>query len=158
MPINLDIRRVESSAATEIYITATPGENKPLEHQAQEIFSGIRDILHSEKAHILQERVFGTQGAMEEILRVRSEIYCDIDDGVAPSALFGNEGMCAPIAGVQLHAVISDTKPETIVMDGIPCGRVIRLPGRAYITLSDICADEATQKAGDPSEQAKIMM
>ena len=158
MPANLDTRSVESPAATEIYITATPGVNGPLQNQAQEIFSGIRDILHSEKAHILQERVFGTQGAMEEILRVRSEAYGDIDDGIAPSALCGNEEMCAPFAGVQVHAVICETKPETIVQDEILCGRVIRLPGRAYITLSSVCAELSTQKVGDPAEQAKVMM
>jgi enamine deaminase RidA (YjgF/YER057c/UK114 family) len=66
--------------------------------------------------------------------------------------------MCAPIAGVQLHALISDTKPEKIVMDGFPCGRVIRLPGRGYITLSNICAEPSAQKAGIPAEQARIMM
>ncbi|MHC4110406.1 MAG: Rid family hydrolase [Planctomycetota bacterium] len=158
MPANLDKSRIESSAATEIYITATHTENGSLLEQAQEIFSGIRENLLAEKAHILQERIFGNKSAIEQVLRIRSEVYGDIDDGIAPSALFGNEEMSAPLAGVQVHAVISNTKPETIVLDGIPCGRVIRLPGRAYITLSDICADEATQKAGNPSEQAKIMM
>ena len=138
MPVNLDIRRVESPVATEIYITATPGGNGPLQDHAKEIFSGIRDILCSEKAHFLQERIFGTQSAMEEVLRVRSEAYGDINDGIAPSALCCKEGMCAPLAGVQVHAVISDTKPEPIVLDGMLCGRVVRVPGRAYLTLSDI--------------------
>jgi enamine deaminase RidA (YjgF/YER057c/UK114 family) len=119
MPANLDIRRVESSAATEIYITATPGGNEPLQVQAQEIFSGIRDIISSEKAH---------------------------------------EDLCAPIAGVQVHAVISDTKLEALVLDGNLCGRVLRVPGRAYLTLSDIRADQSTQTTGDHSEQAKVMM
>ena len=157
MPVNLDIQRIKSAAATEIYITATPGENRPLEDEAKEIFSCIRDALFTQKAHILQERIFGTQSAMEKVLRVRSDTYGDIDDGVAPSALCGKDES-APIAGVQVHAVTSDTIPETIVMDGILCGRVLHLPGRAYLTLSDIRADEATQKAGDPSEQAKVMM
>ena len=158
MPANLDIRRVESSVAAEIYITATPGGNGPMQQQAKEIFSGIRDILCSEKAHILQERVFGTQSVMEKVLRVRSEAYGDIDDGIAPSALYGKEGMCAPIAGVQVHAVRSDTRPEEIVLDGTLCGRILRVPGRNYLTLSDIRADQSTQTSGDPAEQAKVMM
>lgn len=158
MPANLDIRRVESSAAAEIYITATPGANAPMQQQAQEIFSGIRDILSSEKAHILQERVFGTQSVMEEVLCLRSEAYGDIDDGIAPSALFGKEGMCAPIAGVQVHAVISDTKPEAIVLDGTLCGRILHVPGRNYLTLSGVSADKSTQKTANPAEQAKVMM
>jgi enamine deaminase RidA (YjgF/YER057c/UK114 family) len=158
MPENLDIRRVESSAAAEIYITATPGENKTLEGRAQEIFSGIRDVLSSEKAHILQERVFGARSAMEKVLRVRSEAYGDIDDGIAPSALFGTEGMCDPIAGVQIHAVRSDTRPEALVLNGSLCGRIIRVPGRNYLTLSAISADKSTQKSGNAAEQAKVMM
>jgi enamine deaminase RidA (YjgF/YER057c/UK114 family) len=158
MPANLDIRRVESAAAAEIYITATPGSDESMQQKAQEIFSSIRDILCSEKAHILQERVFGTQSVMEKVLRIRSEAYGDIDDGIAPSALFGKEGMCAPIAGVQVHAVRSDIKPEAIVLDGTLCGRILRVPGRNYLTLSDIRADQSTQKSGDPAEQAKVMM
>ncbi|MBW8042131.1 MAG: hypothetical protein FVQ85_19320 [Planctomycetes bacterium] len=158
MPANLDIRRVESSEAAEIYITATPGENGSLQVQAQEIFSGIRDILSSEKAHILQEKVFGTQSAMEEILRVRSEAYGDINDGIAPSALCGNEGISAPFSGVQVHAVKSAAKPEALALDGDLCGRILRVPGRAYLTLSGIRVDQSTQTAADPAELAKAML
>ena len=157
MSANLDTRSVESSVATEIYITSTPGGNGTLQNKAREVFSGIRDILGSKNAHILQERIFGTQNAMEELLRIRSQVFGDIDDGIAPSALCGKDES-APLAGVQVHAVISDTKPEAIVLDGNLCGRILRVPGRAYLTLSDIRADETTQKAGDPSEQAKVMM
>jgi enamine deaminase RidA (YjgF/YER057c/UK114 family) len=158
MPANLDIRRVESVAASEIYITATPGENGPLQQKAQEIFSGIREILCSEKAHILHERVFGTRSVMEQVLRIRSEAYGDINDGIVPSALFGKEGMCAPIAGVQVHAVISAKRPEALILNGTLCGRILRVPGRNYLTLSDIRADKTTQTSGSPAEQAKVMM
>ena len=158
MSVNLDIQRIKSPAATEIYITATPRENRLLENQAQEIFSGIRDTLLAQKAHILQERIFGTQSAMEKVLRVRSQIYGDIDDGVAPSALCGKEGMCAPIAGVQVHAVISDTKPEVLILDENLCGRILRVLGRTYLTLSGIRAPQSTQEAGNAAEQAKVMM
>lgn len=158
MTANLDTRVVESSVATEIYITATPGENGTLQDKAKDIFSGIREILGSKKAHFLQERIFGTKSAMEQVLHVRSQVFNDIDDGIAPSALCGKEDMCAPFAGVQMHAVISDTKPEAIVLDGTLCGRIIRVPGRAYITLSNVCAEPSIQKAGNPSEQAKVMM
>jgi enamine deaminase RidA (YjgF/YER057c/UK114 family) len=157
MSANLETRSVDSPVATEIYITATPGANEPLQNLAQEIFSGIREIIASKKAHILQERVFGNKTAMGEVLSIRSDVYGDIDDGIAPSALCGEEE-CAKLAGVQVHTVISDTKPEQIVLNGIPCGRILRVPGRAYLTLSDIRADEVTQKAGDQSEQARIMM
>jgi len=158
MPVNLDTRSVESSSAAEIYISATAGGNRPLQDQAKEIFSGIRDILRSKRAHLLQERIFGTKSAMEEVLSVRSKAYGDIDDGIAPSALCGKEGMCAPFAGVQVHAVSSDTKPEALVLEEILCGRVLRVSGRTYLTLSGVRADQSTQTAGDPAEQAKLML
>ncbi|MHC4692205.1 MAG: Rid family hydrolase [Planctomycetota bacterium] len=158
MTAKLDIHRVESSAAAEIYITATPKADESIQQQAEEIFSDIREKLSSEKAHILQEKVFGEKSVMEQVLNVRSEVCGDIDDGIAPSALFGHEGICAPIAGVQVHAVRCDTKPEVLTLDGISCGRILRVPGCTYLTLSDIRADETTRKTGDPSEQAKVMM
>ena len=145
MTINLDTRSVESPVATEIYISATPKENVPLQDLAQEIFSGIRDILHSKKACILQERVFATQSAMETVSEIRSKAYGDIDDGVAPSFLVGKEGMLGPIAGVQVHALSSDSRPEVLNLEAIPCGRILRLPGRTYLTLSGISAPQLAQ-------------
>ena len=154
MAVNLDIRSVESPAATEIYISATPAENAPLQEQAKEIFSGIRDILRSKKAYILQERVFGTQRAMEKVLRVRSKAYGDIDDGVAPSALVGREGMAGPFAGVQVHAVSSNTKAEVVNLEGTPCGRIFHTPECTYLTLSSVSAPQSQQA----TEQARACL
>ena len=154
MIVNLDTRSVESPTATEIYISATPGENAPLQEQAQEIFSGIRDILHSKKACILQERVFAAQRAMEKVLRVRSKEYGDIDDGVAPSALVGKEGMAGPIAGVQVHAVSCNTKVEVVNLEGTPCGRILRTPDCTYLTLSSVSAPQSEQA----TEQARACL
>ena len=145
---------VESSAATEIYISAVPGENAPPQDQAQEIFSGIRDVLRSKRASILQERVFATQAVMKDICRVRSRVYGDLDAGVAPSLLVGKEGTVGPIAGVQVHAVSSDGKPEAIGLEGNLCGRILRMPGRAYLALSGISDQQGRQAA----ELAKAMM
>lgn len=157
MPANLVIHKVESPEVTEIYITATPGDNGTLQDQAKEVFSAIRDELISQKAHLLQERIFGNRSAMEELLSIRSKFFSGIDDGITPSGLCGKDES-APLAGVQVHAVISENKPEVVSLDGKPCGRVIRLSDRAYLTLSDIRADQTTQKGGDPSEQAKVML
>jgi len=154
MPANLDTRSVESPAATEIYISATPAEIAPLQEQAREIFSGIRDILRSKKAYILQERVFVTQKAMGEILSARSQAYGDIDDGVAPSAVVGKEGMAGPIAGVQVHAVSCNTKPEVVNLEGAPCGRIFRTPDCAYLTLSSVSAPQSEQA----TEQARACL
>ncbi|MHC4203103.1 MAG: hypothetical protein ACYSTT_00515, partial [Planctomycetota bacterium] len=60
MTANFEIRSVDSALATEIYISATPGQDASLQDQAREIFSGIRDILRSRESYILQERIFST--------------------------------------------------------------------------------------------------
>ena len=154
MPVNLDTRSIESSTATEIYISATPTENVPPQEQAKEIFSRIRDILRSKKARILHERVFLTQNVMEIVASVRSKEYGDIDDGVAPGFLVGSEGMFGPIAGVQVHTVSSDSSPEVINLEGTACGRILRVPGRTYLTLSQLSAAHLAQ----PTEQAQAML
>ena len=154
MTANLETRSVESASATEIYISATPGKTAPLQDQAREIFSGIRDVLRSTKAYILQERVFSTLPATETIRQARSEAYGDLDDGVAPSYLVAAEGSSGPIAGVQVHAVITENKPEVINLDQTACGRILRIPGSALLTLSGISVPQAENS----TEQAQIML
>ncbi|MEA3227351.1 MAG: hypothetical protein U9Q07_15480 [Planctomycetota bacterium] len=154
MTVNLDIRSVESASATEFYISAAPGPKAPVADQAREIFAGISDVLRSEKANILQERLIGTQAAMEPLSQARSAAYGDMDDGVAPALLVGKEGLSGPIAGVQVHAVRSKGKPEVIALGDDLCGRILRVPGRAYLTLSGI----SDLRAKEPAAQAKAMM
>jgi enamine deaminase RidA (YjgF/YER057c/UK114 family) len=154
MTANLEIRSIESASATEIYISATPGEDAPLQDQAREIFSGIRDILRSKNAFILQERVFSTLAATETIRHTRSEAYGDLDDGVAPSFLVAAEGSSGPIAGVQVHAISTNNKPEVIRLDQTVCGRILRAPGCTLLTLSGISAPQA----GKNTEQAQVML
>ncbi len=154
MTVNLDTRSIESDSVTEYYISATPEGDAPLQNQAQEIFSGIRDILRSKKTHILEERVFSTQAAAETLRRIRSQVYGNLDDGVAPVFLAADEGLSGPIAGVQVHAVAGDGKPEVIDLDGVLCGRILRVPGRAYLTLSGV----SDQQHEEPAAQAREMM
>jgi len=154
MALNLVTRTIESPAATEIYISATLGESAPPQDQAEEIFSGIRDILRSRAACIFEERVFAAQEAMEDISRLRSAVYGDIDDGVAPSFLVCKKGLVGPIAGVQVHAVSSDVKTEAISFEGAFCGRILRLHGCTYVTLSGVSAPQFEQA----SEQAKACL
>jgi len=154
MAANLEIHSAESASAKEIYISATPGEAAQLYDQAREIFSGISDILRSKNAFILQERVFSTLAATETIRCARSEAYGELDDGVAPSFLVAAEGSTGPIAGVQVHAVSTENKPEVISLDQTACGRILRTPGCMLLTLSSISAPQA----GNNTEQARVMM
>jgi len=154
MTVKLDTRSVESASATEIYISAVPAESASAQNQAEEIFSGISDILRSKKAHVFQERVFAAQSAMEILSRARSQAYADLDDGVAPSFLVAKEGLLGPVAGVQVHAISSDSRPEVISLDQTGCGRILRVPGHAYLILSCI-SDQQHKQA---TAQALAMM
>jgi enamine deaminase RidA (YjgF/YER057c/UK114 family) len=154
MPVKIYTRKVQSSSATEIYISAVPRSCAPTQSEIVELFAGIRKVLSSEHASILQERIFTIEGALDIVSAARREAYGEMDDGVAPSLLTGRQGRCGTISGVQVHAVISPKKPEVVGVDGKACGRIVKVPGRAYITLSAISAG----KSGSGSEQARAML
>jgi len=154
MITNLEARSVELKGITEIYLSASPAETASLEEQAQKIFSDIRDALLSKKACILEERIFCTPQAVETLRNVRAQVYGDLDDGVAPSVLIETEGLSGPLAGVQVHAVSSDGKPEVIELDGHRCGRILRVPGRAYLALTYI----TDQQSDEADAQAQVML
>ncbi len=154
MTAKLQTRSVKSALSTEIYISATPGGEMPLQDQAREIFSGIHDVLRSSKARILQERVFCTRSAVQTLNTARDGIYGDLDDGVAPSFLVACEGLSGPISGVQVHAVSGGGRPQVVDLDGVPCGRIFRVPGRAYLALSGVSDPHHEQ----PADQARAMM
>ena len=161
MTVNIHTHSIESPGATEIYISAAPSETAPPTEHAEEIFSGISDILQSKKAHIFQERVFATQDAMEMICNARSKAYGKLDDGVAPSLLVEQEGLLGPIAGVQVHAIICENKPEVVRLNEIDCGRILHMPGRAYLSLSSISGQqgkEITTHAQEMLEKAEAAL
>jgi enamine deaminase RidA (YjgF/YER057c/UK114 family) len=168
MTANLETRNVESASTIEIYLSATPASGSPLREQAEEIFSGIRDALREEsiglllkKACILEERIFSTPQAVETLRKARSDVYGDLDDGVAPSFLVASEGLSGPLAGVQVHAVSCEGRPEVIDLDGNRCGRILRVPGRAYLALScisDLQHNQAAGQAGAMMEKAEAAL
>jgi len=158
MVIGLDIRNFESDLASEIYISATPKQNASLQEQARDVYSKIGDVLRSKNACILRERIFTPEKVTQDLLRIRSRAYSDIDDGVAPSVLIGKPEMTGPITAVQVHAICSDSRPEVVCLEGIPTGRILRLPGCTYLTLSSISApqfDKATEQAQAIMEKAE---
>ena len=154
MAIKIDIRNIESAQASELYITATPVGTASVQVFWEELFSGIREAIVSHKAYILQERLFATQDAIESAPQIRANIYGDIDDGVAPSYLVCKEGLGEPIAGIQVHAIICDSAPEVIVLDGEPCGRVVDIENRKYLTLSAILDETSSTAVG----QSEVML
>jgi len=154
MSAQIDIRKVRGSSAIEIYVSAAPKDCASAQSQILEMFAGIREILSEEHASILQERIFTVAGALNIVSAARAEAYGDVDDGVAPSLLTGRRGRHGDIAGVQVHAVACSSRPEAVVVDGKRCGRILRMPGGAYVTLSGISGG----KSGGRSEQARAML
>jgi enamine deaminase RidA (YjgF/YER057c/UK114 family) len=154
MPVELEIRTLESPVATEIYISAVAEQNAPPQQQAGQILSAIAETLRSKNAAVLQERIFATQAVIDVVSKLRSKAYADIDDGVTPSLLLCTEEPSGPVAGAQVHAIIAETEPEPIDFEQAACGRILRLPGRTYLTLSNLSAPELTE----PTEQARAML
>ena len=154
MGARLQIRSIETCDVAEIYISATGDPTTSVQNQAENLFSQIKETLRSQNAHILQERIFGTRKGLEAAGSVRSKIYSDFDDGVAPSYLVADEGAVGPISGVQVHAIASDSKPQVIQVEGKACGRIFRGAGRAYLTLSSI----SNKTIGESDKQAHAMM
>jgi enamine deaminase RidA (YjgF/YER057c/UK114 family) len=150
----LQVRIVKSPVAAEIYLAATPTEDMPVQQQAEKIFLTVRNKLVSENARILQERVFVTKDAMEAVRLARTKSYGHIDDGVSPSFLIAKQGLSGPLAGVQVYAVSSNGDLQVVKLDGNPCGRVLTLPDRKYLTLSAISAHDKTGAA----QQARAML
>jgi enamine deaminase RidA (YjgF/YER057c/UK114 family) len=154
MPVDIYTRKVQSSSATELYISAAPKDCADTHGEIGELFTGIRDVLSREQAHILQERIFTVNEGLGVVSKARKLAYGPIDDGVAPSFLIGREGRCGAISGVQVHAVTGSNRPEALRIDDKACGRIVRAPGRTYVTLSAISGGDS----GNRSEQARKML
>jgi enamine deaminase RidA (YjgF/YER057c/UK114 family) len=154
MSKDLLVRTVKSPVAAEIYLAAAPIEDMPVQKQAEKIFSAVRSKLVSENAQILQERIFSTKEVTETVRLARAKSYGYIDDGVSPSFLIVKRGLSGPLAGVQVHAVSSNGDLQVVKLNGSPCGRMLTLPDKKYLTLSTISARD---KTGAP-QQARAML
>jgi enamine deaminase RidA (YjgF/YER057c/UK114 family) len=144
MPVDIYTRKVQSKAATELYISAAPKDCVRTEGEIEKLFAGIREILKSENASILHERIFVIDGALDKVSEARRKAYCETDDGVAPSFLICRQGRYGAVSGVQVHAVAGLGRPEAIKVDGNACGRLVRAPGRIYVTLSAITGEQTS--------------
>jgi enamine deaminase RidA (YjgF/YER057c/UK114 family) len=154
MTAKINTRKVRGLSATEIYISAEPADSVTSQGQIEELFAGIGDILKKENASILHERIFTIDGAADKISAARRKAYGQMDDGVAPSLLICREGRGGLMSGVQVHALASSNKPALIKLESEPCGRVLKLPGMTYLTLSGITGG----KSDDLAKQAREML
>ncbi|MHC4530255.1 MAG: Rid family hydrolase [Planctomycetota bacterium] len=158
MTVKLDIRKVESHENAEFYILAVPEQNAPIEEQAAQMFNAITDSLNAENAHLLQERIFTHDSALQNVFDIRSQAYGSLDDGIPPTILLCDQGINGPFAGIQIHAIRSEKKPQVIKLHENPCGRLFKATGREYLTLSNISAqdpDSNTKQARKMLEKAE---
>lgn len=151
--MRIDLRTIKKDEMAEIYITSLPTPNIPVKKQAEEIFSGIRDVLESKNASILQERVFATAEALEIVRPIRANVYGKFDDGVDPTWLVVPVGMSGQISGVQMHAVTGSQSLQILRLQDKPCGRIMRGLFGKCLALSGISAPEA----GSAPEQCRRM-
>ena len=152
--MQIDTRTIKAEKAVEIYISAVPTPGMDLQAQAEELFGGIKDLLNTQNGRILQERIFGTNQALEISNAVRKNIYGELDDGLDPTLLLVPEGINGQLAGVQVHAVSGHEDIQIIRMEDNPCGRVVTSGSCKYITLSGV----HVPGAGSKNDQAKMML
>jgi len=143
--MKMNLRTIKTGKVVETYITAVPDVDVPASQQAQQLFSGITEVLRSNKLQILQERVFGTSEALEISGPIRADAYGRLDDGVQPTWLVVGQGINGQIAGVQVHAVAGVENLEIMHLGELPCGRIVTVPCCTYLALSAISAPEVSQ-------------
>jgi len=151
--IHTDARLIQSNGVAEVFVTANPTEALPLSGQAEALFSAVADTLRSRKAHIVQERIFGTDAALQRALPVRKAVYGDLDDGVPPVLLSVPEGPYGRLCGIQVHAVSCDKAPTIVRSGDTVCGRRLEANGLGYLTLSGLAAPTA----GANTDQARTI-
>lgn len=152
--MQIDTRTIKAEKAIEIYISAVPTPGMDLKAQAEELFNGIKEFLNSQNGRILQERIFGTNQALETSGAVRKNVYGELDDGVEPTLLLVPEGINGQLAGVQVYAVNGHDDIQVVRMQEKPCGRIVTSGNCKYITFSSIHFPDA----GGKNDQAKEML
>lgn len=98
----IQLRRIDSPQATELFITAAPAHDGWSAAEAERLFSVIASILRQNAARLWMERVFVPAELFETTQTLRAAAYGDLADGVEPSWLIsGGPGL----GGVQVHAL-----------------------------------------------------
>lgn len=151
MPI--DIRKLESPAVTELYLTACPSPGSA-DRQVHEVYADVAAVLRDTGALIIKERAFFTPGCAGAVAKARAESLGDLDDGVWPSLLHAAGNANGPVSGLQIHAVVGDVSVEAVEIDGERCGRIVRYPEGVFMTASGLTAP----KGGTRVEQAQAML
>jgi len=149
----LNVRVAEAASAKEIFVTAKPAKKGDVQEQARTLLAEVAEVLRRHGAHPMQERLFGTEAAVEQAAALRPAAYGDLDDGVPPNLLVVPEGPTGALAGIQVHAIATDETPTRLGIGDKACGRLLQAGGVGYVALSGITAPET----GDRSQQARAI-
>lgn len=128
---------LRSGHATEIYLTAIPPDGASLAEQASAVFEELGQEILAHGAYVLEERIFATPSAMDEVKLARARALGRMEDEVPPTLLTG-PGSEPRIFGVQVHAVAGCGVPEVLKLDGMPYGRVLRSEGTVRVALCSL--------------------
>ncbi len=143
----MNVRLFNGGDLKEVYLSAgpstTPGDT----------FASIRKVLEEAGAVPFQERVFVTDGTLDEIAEARHKAYGPLDDGLDPAWLKVERGAYDGLVGVQVHAVSAPGGVETLRVDDC-YARVARRNGHGFVSLTGVAAPQA----GTPPEQAGVML
>jgi len=135
--LKIQVKIFEKEEISEYYITVSPASDQYLQTEIQKIVAEIRELAREKGFHILQERAFGTNEALQ-LLDKELGGRGFIDEG--PITLL--EVPCnqnGQLSCVQIHAIAGigiDT--QSLIFDGIPVGRITKYCDKSYITLSNV--------------------
>ena len=117
----------------------------------------MRTEISTASAQLVSERLFATAGTIDTVVRIRNEVFGDIDDGVAPTRIVVSSSPTGPFPGVQIHAIRNPEPPKVFRCCGQLQGaaaRVVKSNGNSWLFLNGL---NAAGDGIDEAEQARRM-
>ncbi len=144
-------RTLTGNQAEELYLTAAPTDGDSLASQAGDLYRNLKDALDASGAKIFSERIFATPGAMNTVVAERQAVLGGADDGVGPTRILVEPGRSGELAGVQIHAVRSDSPPKPVrceTIDSVARGRELRIGEKRWLMLNELSGgDDVSPRA-----------
>jgi enamine deaminase RidA (YjgF/YER057c/UK114 family) len=112
-------------------------------------YKAVVDKLQQDNLLIVHERIFGSLAVMEEVLKIRREIFAsaDITESGPVSYLEGTPPWGEGIAGINIQAINPDKTDNgitTIYNAGLPTGKTWSWDGDKYLILQNMTGNHDT--------------
>lgn len=151
LPMQLDVRKIETGQALELYVTATPEPGQDPQAEVKSMFAAVSDVVRSHGARVCRERVFVPDGCLRPFHSARHAAYPAQDPPVATDWLMA--GGSGPVGGIQVHAVKGPTEWKPLRSDAGILGWSFRQNGTRWAVTGGLCVPDA----GDGPHQAKAV-